>query len=222
MWCVPEVTPLFIERMEDVLELYAKPYNPKEPVLCFDEKSKQLIKDTRAGRNTGEGEPRRNDYEYKRNGVRNVFLAVEPKGGYRSVRVTARRTKEDFAKEIRRIIALRRYRNAKKIHIVLDNLNIHFEGSLLLAFGKTEARNILRRITFHHTPVHASWLNMAEIEIGVMTGQCIKGRIATEGNLKEKLRHWQTRRNRAKATISWGFTVRKAREKFHYKPKELC
>ncbi len=224
MWCVPKLTPLFIERMEDVLDLYAKPYDAKEPVICFDEKSKQLIGDTRAVKNTAEGKPRRQDYEYERHGTRNIFVTVEPKGGYRTVRVTPQRKKPDFAKEIRRIVELSRYEKAKKIHIVLDNLNTYFEKSLAETFGKKETRSMMRRIRFHHTPCHASWLNMAEIEIGILSRQSIRGRVPTEEKLAEKIAAWQKERNRGKATIAWRFTVDQARKKFKYEnePKKLC
>lgn len=216
MWCIPNLTPEYIERMEDIIALYAKPYDPNEPVLCCDEKSKQLLKETRPTKNTQTGKPRRSDYEYKRNGTRNLFVTVEPKGGHREVTVTKRRTKQDFAQEIKRVINLPRYENAEKIHVVLDNLNTHFEKSFFETFRKREAKNILKRIQFHYTPKHASWLDMAEIEIGVLNRQCIRGRIPTESALKEKIRVWSKERNKQKKTIKWSFTVEKAREKFKY------
>jgi hypothetical protein len=225
MWCIPKITPEFIERMEEVLELYAKPYDPKEPLLCFDEKSKQLLEETRAPRNTEEGRPRRRDYEYRRNGTRNIFVTVEPKGGYRDVSVTGHRKKPDFAHEIERVAGLPRYRKATKIHIVLDNLNTHFEKSLLETFGKEKAVRLLARIRFHYTPKHASWLNMAEIEIGVLSRQCIRGRVPTGEKLAAKIAAWQAERNEKKAMIEWRFTVDAAREKFKYggsEPKQLC
>lgn len=216
MWCIPNLTPEYIERMEDILTLYAKPYDPKEPVLCCDEKSKQLLEETRHTKNTQPGKPKRIDYEYKRNGTRNLFVTVEPKGGHREVTVTKRRTKQDFAKEIKRVITLPIYRETEKIHFVLDNLNTHFETSFLETFGKREAKNILKRIQFHYTPKHASWLDMAEIEIGILDRQCIQGRIPTEEALTEKIRLWSEERNKQKKTIEWSFTVKKAREKFQY------
>jgi hypothetical protein len=221
MWCVPKLTPEFIERMEDILELYARPYNPKEPVLNFDEKSKQLIEDTRTVTNTKEGKSRRRDYEYKRNGTRNIFVTVEPKGGHREVTVTKHRKKSDFAEEIKRIIHLPRYKNAKKIHIVLDNLNTHFEKSFIDTFGKRGAGQLMKRIQFHYTPKHASWLNMAEIEIGVLDRQCIKGRIPTEGKLVGRIEPWKEDRNEQSAMINWKFTVKDAREKFKYDGRKL-
>lgn len=221
MWCIHKVTPEFIERMEDVLGCYALPYNANEPLLCFDEKSKELHKETRTIEQTKEGKVRRRDYEYKRNGTRNIFMTVEPKGGYRDVRVTKRRTRLDFAKAIKRITEHPRYRNATLIHIVLDNLNTHNEKSLLAAFGEEETAILMRRIKFHHTPKHASWLNMAEIELSVMEGQCTKGRIGDASLLEKKLDAWQAMRNAAHAMINWKFTCAEAREKFKIKT-ELC
>jgi hypothetical protein len=202
--------------MEDVLDLYAKPYNPREPVLCMDEKSKELHEDARAHKHTKAGMVRRRDYEYVRKGTRNIFVTVEPKGGYRNARVTKRRARPDFARELRRVTSLPRYRTAKRLHLVLDNLNTHNERSLEETFGVRETRRILRRLQFHHTPKHASWLNMAEIEIGVMSKQAVRGRIGTEEKLKTTLSAWQKRRNQKRATIDWTFTTAKARRKFKY------
>lgn len=221
MWCIPRVTPEFIERMEDVLALYQKPYTPHEPIICFDEKSKQLLKDTRERILTKEGKPARRDYEYQRNGTRNIFVSVEPKGGYRESSVTKRRTKQDFAKEVKRVTELPRYDKARCIHIVLDNLNTHFEKSFIETFSPTEAHSIIKRIVFHYTPKHASWLNMAEIELSVMSGQCLKGRIGTEEALKERLARWQTKRNDARAMIRWKFTKEDARKVFKYNSGKL-
>ena len=205
--------------MEDVLTLYAKPYDRSQPVLCFDEKSKQLIEETRVPKKTKEGKVRRRDYEYKRNGTRNIFVTVEAKGGHREVTVTTQRKREDFAREIKRIVDLPRYKNATIIHIVHDNLNTHFAKSFYQTFSKEEAERTLSRIQFHHTPKHASWLNMAEIEIGVLDRQCIKGRIATEEKLVTQIHAWRHERNRQQAIINWKFTVTKAREKLGWIPK---
>ena len=221
MWCIPKVTPEFVACMEDVLTLYAKLYDPKEPVLCVDEKSKELRSDTRPSTPTKAGQLRRRDYEYKRNGTANIFMTVEPKGGYRETTVTARRTRADFANEIKRIVDLPRYQGATTIHIVLDNLNTHFAKSFYYTYSKEEADRILSRITFHRTPKHASWLNMAEIELSIMEGQCTKGRISDAVLLAQKLHAWQARRNSESATINWTFTQEKARALFRYKPKEL-
>jgi len=204
--------------MEEVLDLYAKPYNPQEPVLCFDEKSKELHRDARPAI---VGKITRRDYEYIRNGTANVFVTVEPKGGYRTVRATQRRTKPDFAHEARRIVNLPRYRRAHRIHMVLDNLNTHFPTSLIETFGSREAKRMMKKLIFHHTPKHASWLNMAEIEIGVMSRQVIKGRIPTAPILKNRLSAWQKRRNGKHATIDWTFTKQDARKKLKYEGAEL-
>lgn len=221
MWCIPNVTPEFVERMEEILGLYQKPYDPQEPVLCFDEKSKQLIKDTRSIQRAKEKRLMHRDYEYERNGTRNIFVTVEPKGGHRKVAVTNHRKKPDFAKEIKRIVGFPRYRTAKVIHIVLDNLNTHFEKSFTETFSTKEAERIMDRIQFHYTPKHASWLNMAEIEIGIFSRQSIKGRIGTEEQLKEHAKIWEKGRNQEHAMINWKFTTKDARKKFKYKPKRL-
>lgn len=203
--------------MEDILALYALPYNPAEPVLCFDEKSKQLLKNTRKTKPCVPGKPRRADYEYERNGTQHIFMTVEPKGGYRDTQATARRTRSDFAGELRRIIDHPRYKDATIIHIVLDNLNTHFEKSFYQTFAEEEANCILSRIQFHYTPKHASWLNMAEIELSVMERQCTKKCIPNAGALKRELDAWQSYRNNAGATIDWRFTVADARKIFKYK-----
>jgi hypothetical protein len=217
MWCIPAVTPEFTRRMEDILDLYQKPYDSKQPVLCFDEKSKQLLKDGRPVQRPKEGTLRRRDYEYERHGTRNIFMTIEPTGGYRETTVTNHRKKPDFAKEIQRITELPRYRHAHIIHIVLDNLNTHFEPSFFETFSKKEAKRILSRIQFHYTPKHASWLNMAEIEIGIFSRQSIRGRIPTEERLIQHARIWQERRNRQHSMIHWKFTVKDARVKFKYR-----
>lgn len=216
MWCIPNVTPEFVGSMEEILELYAKPYDTHEPVLCCDEQSTQLLKDTSPVKHTKEGQLRRRDYEYERNGTRNIVVTVEPKGGHREVTVTERRQKPDFAKEITRIIELPRYRHAATIHIVLDNLNTHFEKSFIDTFGKGKSARIMRRVTFHDTPKHASWLNMAEMELGIFSRQSIKGRIPTAEALRNHASLWQQARNQACAMIRWKFTVWDAQVKFQY------
>jgi hypothetical protein len=199
--------------MEHVLDLYAKPYNPKEPVLCFDEKSKELRKDARPAMH---GRILRTDYEYVRHGTANVFLAVEPKGGYRTTRATKHRKKPDFAYEIRRIVNLPRYRGARRIHMVLDNLNTHKAQSLTETFRKREAEQIMRKVTFHHTPKHASWLNMAEIELSILGRQALNQRIPTPSALRAHLKAWQARRNKHMMKINWKFTKQDARRVFTY------
>ncbi len=219
MWCIPSLTPEYIERMEDVLDLYARPYDARKPVVCIDEKSKELRKDARTAIPTKAGRVRRRDYEYVRNGTANIFMTVEPKGGYRTTRVTDHRAKRDFAEEMRRLLTLPRYRCAKKLYVVLDNLNTHGAHSLIERFGEKEAQHLMRRIEFHHTPKHASWLDMAEIELSIMERQCTRKRIADASTLAEELRAWQSRRNRTKATINWSFTKADARRKFNYGDK---
>lgn len=221
MWCIPKLTAEYIERMEHILELYAKPYNPQEPILCFDEKSKQLIEDTRTVQNTKEGTVRKRDYEYKRNGTRNIFVAVEPKAGYREAAVTITRKRSDFAKAMKRIIELPRYKNVANIHIVLDNLNTHNEKSFLETFGAEETRRLMDRITFHYTPKHASWLNMAEIEIGILDRMYLGKRVPREEELRKRATMCMTERNKVHATINWRFTVKDARTKFNYEGTKL-
>ncbi len=216
MWCVPKLTDEYIERMEDILDLYEKPYNEQEPVLCFDEKSTQLLENTRTGAPTKPGKLRTIDYEYKRNGTQNIFVCTEPKRGYRTTSVTKRRTKTDTARELDRIFSLKRYREVETIHMVLDNLNTHFRSSFVEAFGEEETEQILAKVHFHYTPKHASWLNMAEIEIGVLSRQVLKQRIENQANLKKQIRAWKTRRNKGKSKINWLFTSKSAREKFGY------
>ncbi len=217
MWCIAEITDEYIERMLNIVELYERPYDPKNPVICFDEKSKQLLGASRQPIRARPGRIKRVDYEYKRNGTANIFVAVEPKGKFRSVKVTKRRTKSDFAKEIKRIAKLSRYKNIKKIHIVLDNLNTHFEKSFYKTFSKTEAEIILNKIRFHYTPKHASWLNMAEIEINILSGQCLNRQMPALREMRKNIAAWTKHRNKMKAGISWRFTKEQAKIKFKLK-----
>jgi hypothetical protein len=209
MWCIGKITEEYRERMYDLLELYAKPYNPLEPVVNIDEKSKQLISDTRP---CLRGKIRKTDYEYIRKGTRNIFVAVEPKAGKRIVQVTKTRKKADFANFIR-ILVDEVYPEAVVIHFVLDNLNTHFAKSFYATFDKEEAERILSRIQFHYTPKHASWLNMAEIEIGIMDKQCLNGRIGTEEKMIAELQAWENKRNQEKKMIEWKFTKQDADSK---------
>jgi hypothetical protein len=212
MWCIPKLTPEFKERMEDLLKLYVKPYNREEPVICLDEKSKQLLADSRASKPVAPGRTAIRDYEYVRKGTRNIFVAVEPKGGRRMAEVTRCRKKPDYAMFIERLAG--RYANARTIHLVQDNLNTHFIGSLIEKFGVRKAKRLWNRFTCHYTPKHASWLNMAEIEIGVLSRQCIKGRISSAEILERKIAAWQRRRNIKRCKIRWTFTKEKAKEVF--------
>ena len=214
MWCIPKITEEYKERMMNLLKLYEREYDPNYPVICFDEKSKQLLENTRKSIPAKQGRTKRTDYEYKRHGTVNIFVSIEPKGKFRKTKVTKRRTKQDFAKEIKRIIRLKRYDSAKKIHIVLDNLNTHFEKSFYETFSKTEAERILERIEFHYTPKHASWLNMAEIEINVLSRQCLNQKISTSRNMRKQTSEWSKKRNKMNKGISWQFTREKAKKKF--------
>ena len=203
--------------MYDLLELYARPYREEEPVICVDEKSKQLLQQTRTPIAARAGAPIKEDYEYRRIGTRNIFLAVEPKGGHRQAEVTARRTKPDFVRFIGRLVE-KVYAGAQKIHLVMDNLNTHFRSSFEEVLGVERAERMLARVEFHYTPKHASWLNMAEIEIGVMDRQCIGGRLPNEAIIMSEVAAWKHRRNQAKAKIEWKFTRQDADDKLsrHY------
>lgn len=213
MWCVPNLTPEFRARMEDVLALYEQSYDPAEPVVCFDEKAKELHREARNPLPSAPGMPLRRDYEYVRNGTANCFVSVEPKAGRRRVTVTERRTKADFAREIS-VLVTRWYRTATRIHLVLDNLNTHGPQALVETFGTRRAAPLLRKLAFHHTPVHASWLNMAEIEVSILARQCLNRRIPTCKELRREVSAWQRRRNRQKAQIHWRFTRKDARKVF--------
>lgn len=213
MWSIPEITKEFRERMYDLLDLYQKPYDPQEPILCLDEKSKQLLEDIKQSISIKPGKIRKEDYQYKRNGTRNIFLAVEAKAGRRITRITKRRTKSDFAKFIKYLIKKKEYRKTKKIHLVIDNLNTHFESSFYEVFKEKEVKIILKRIKFHYTPVHGSWLNMAEIEISILERQCLNRNIKDEITLKKEVSAWQNKRNRAKKKIEWKFTKQSADKK---------
>jgi hypothetical protein len=199
--------------MEHILMLYARPYDPLYPVVCFDEKSYQLLADSRASLPLRPKHPRRQDYEYRRPGTRNLFMMVEPLAGRRHVRLTKRRTKADFAHAVRYLADVL-YPDAKCIELVLDNLNTHTYQALVETFGIVEANRIMRRVCFHYTPVHASWLNMAEIEIGVMARQCLRRHIPSAVMLQSELIAWQQFRNHHFATIHWSFSLKDARRVF--------
>lgn len=199
--------------MEEVLALYEQPHDPEEPVVCLDEKSLQLLAHAREPLTLKVGTPRREDYEYVRHGTRNIFVAVEPKAGMRQVGVTPRRKKKDFARFVKTILD-GPYRHARLVHLVLDNLNTHNATSFQETFGMQEAERLLKRIRFHHTPKHASWLNMAEIEIGILSRQCLKQRFKDEQQLKTSVGAWKRERNRNRATIVWKFTRQDAQNVF--------
>jgi hypothetical protein len=217
MWCVGALTEEYRQRMYDVLELYARPYREYEPVICIDEKSKQLIQDSRRALPMKPGAPAKYDYEYVRAGTCNVFLAVEPKAGRRVVTVTQRRTKPEFVSFMQRLLE-RSYASARKVHLVLDNLNTHFRSCFEEVLGPTAARSLLRRVVFHYTPKHASWLNMAEIEIGIMDRQCLGRRLNDQASVRCELHAWQRQRNSERRGIDWTFTRNDADRKLarHY------
>lgn len=205
MWCIGALSEEYRRRMYDVLELYARPYHEQEPVICIDEKSKQLIQDSRRPLPMKPGTPTKYDYEYVRAGTCNVFVAVEPRGGRRVVELTERRTKPEFVGFVRQLLE-RSYASARKVHLVLDNLNTHFRSCFEEVLGRTSARTLLRRVEFHYTPKHASWLNMAEIEISLLERQCLGRRLMDQTTARHEVRAWQRQRNAARRGIEWTFT----------------
>ena len=201
--------------MEDVLDLYQEDHDPARPVVCFDETSKQLIEDTRASIEARPGRAQRYDYEYKRNGTRNLCMFCEPKGGWRHVEVTERRTAVDFAHQMRWLVD-EAYPDAGVVRLVMDNLNTHKLGSLYEAFRPSEARRIAKRLELHYTPKHGSWLNMAEIELSVFSRQCLNRRIGDEPALRRETAALERERNEAVTTIDWRFTTHDARTKLRH------
>lgn len=219
MWCIGRITARYRQRMYQLLELYQQAYDADRPVVCMDEKSKQLLQPTTAPLPPKPGRPAFHDYEYRRCGTRNIFVAVEPKAGKRITKVTPTRKKADFAHFIRTLVQ-QEYPGATEIRLVLDNLNTHFAGSLYETFSPAEAEQILQKITFYYTPIHGSWLNMAEIELAAMQRECLPDRIATEQQLSQQLQAWTRQRNAEKKTIQWRFTRQDADQKLshHYAP----
>lgn len=198
--------------MEDVLDLYAEPFKPWQPVICFDERPCQLLADTREAIPMQPGQPKRYDYEYERHGTCNLFMMCQPLAGWRQVKITPRRTKMDFAECLRELVDVH-FPHAEVIRVVLDNLNTHTPGALYEAFAPQEARRLLRKLEFHYTPKHGSWLNMAEIEISVVSRQCLKQRLADQSQLHQATATWSATRNEHKAMIHWRFDVHQARTK---------
>jgi transposase len=212
MWCVPRIDGEYVARMEDVLDLYAEAPDPKRPVVCFDESPVQLIGEVRQPIRPQPGQIERYDYECRRNGTVNLFVMLDAHRPWRKVKVTAQRTALDFAQCMRELVD-RDFAQAERIRVVMDNLSTHRPGSLYEAFPAAEAHRILRRLEFHYTPKHASWLNMAEIEIGVLRGQCLDRRIDTPEWLEDEITAWADERNAAGARIRWMFTTERARAK---------
>jgi hypothetical protein len=199
--------------MEDVITTYMLPYDPRRPVVCFDEASKQLFGEVRPAQPAEPGQPARRDYEYERKGVCNQFMICEPLRGWRHVRVTARRTRLDYAACIRELVEVH-YPHAELIRLVQDNLNTHSGGSLYDAYPPEVARRLLDKIEFHYTPKHGSWLNMAETEIGIMNRQCWgERRLEDQTRAAAEVAAWEDRRNARRARIHWTFSLAVARQK---------
>lgn len=196
--------------MEEVLELYAQPYDEQHPVVCIDERPCQLLQDKQVPIPPAPEHPKRVDYQYERNGTCNLFVAFQPLQGWRHVEVTERRTSTDFAHWLKQLVD-EWFATAETIRLVLDNLNIHTPSALYQTFEPMEARRILQRLEFHYTPKHGSWLNMVEIELSVLARQCLDRRIANIKTLKQEVKSWENRRNARQATVDWRFTCTDAR-----------
>jgi transposase len=198
--------------MEDVLDLYAEPYAADRPVVCFDELPFQLLADTRMPQPVAPSRPARVDYEYRRQGTANLFLCFEPRAGWRHVEVTARRTNRDFAEQMRALVD-EHYPEAPVIAVVMDNLSTHSPAALYQTFSPSEARRLVKRLDFHYTPKHGSWLNMAELEFAILSRQCLHRRLPDQTTLRTEIAAWETRRNQSRATAHWRFTTAQARTK---------
>jgi len=201
--------------MEDVLDLYAERYDPRRPVVGFDERPLQLLDHTREPIPVAPGRARKVDYEYRRNGTGNVFMTVEPLAGWRHVEVTERRTAVDFAQQMKWLVD-EAYADAKVIRVVLDNLNVHTTASLYATFPPAEARRIARKLEFHPTPKHGSWLNVAESELAVLSNQCLNRRLPTLGMVRKEAAAWERQRNSDRVTIHWLFKTADARRKLRH------
>ena len=212
MWCIPKVDGEYVARMEDVLDLYAEPPDPHRPVVCFDESPTQLIGEVREPILAKPGQLERYDCEYRRNGTVNLFVFLDAHRPWRRVKVTDRRTNQDFAHCMRELVDAD-YPDAPVVRVVMDNLSTHSAGAIYDSFPAPEARRILKRLEFHHTPKHASWLNMVEIEIGVLRSQCLDRRIDDKETIVAEVAAWEKQRNAENAKINWMFTTEKAREK---------
>ncbi len=217
MWCIQALTEEYRTRMYRLLDLYKQTYNPSQPLVCMDEKSKQLLEDSRQPIKAKPGKLEKYDYEYKRKGTCNIFVAVAPQAGVRIIKVTDTRTKEDFAYFVEDLVE-KHFRKATYIQLVLDNLNTHFEGSLIETLGKRKATRLMKKIKFIYTPKHGSWLNMAEIKINIMDRQCTGGRIESKKLLESNVMIWSKERNRKQCEIEWKFTRQDADKKLskHY------
>lgn len=215
-WCLPkDPDGEYVAAMEDVLDVYERPYDATRPVVCVDETSVQLVSQTRVPVAAAPRRPARQDYEYRREGVANLFVAVAPLAGVRQVTVTAQRTKADFARFVRELVE-DHYPQAERVVLVLDNLNTHTRGALYDTFPPEQARRLWHKLEVHYTPKHASWLNMAEIELSVLSRQCLGRRIGSRETLAREVAAWQDRRNAQTATIEWQFTTTDARRKLKH------
>lgn len=212
MWCIQKIDAPFRACMYDVLDLYEEPYDPERPIVCLDEKPKQLLSDKRKPIPIKPGRSEKYDYEYVRNGTANIFMAVEFKAGKRVTQVTKRRTMKDFALFVKMLVD-GEYSDVEVTRLVIDNLNTHNEKAFYKTFSKDEAERILDRIEFHYTPKHASWLNAAEVEINVMDIECTDRRIEDMETLAHEVAAWTKRRNEHENKINWTFTREKADEK---------
>lgn len=208
----PKANAGFVAAMEDVLDVYARPYDPKRPQVCIDEGGKQLLGDVRPPLPVRPGTPRREDYEYQRQGMANLFMVFEPLAGIRQVAVTERKTNQDFARLIRRLVD-EWYPQAEKIVLVLDNLSTHSPAALYETFAPAESRRLVERLEIHYTPKHASWLNVAEMELSVLARQCLDRRIPDWETLCREVAAWVARRNAAVMKVDWQFTTADARVK---------
>ena len=219
MWCIQKITPEYRKRMYCILDLYNEPYNPKRPVICIDEKPKQLIEEKRTPIPMKCGSPEKYDYEYKRNGSINIFVGVEPKRGKRYTRVTNYKKKKDFAKYLRTVLS--KYKKADCVRIVVDNFGTHTKKALDETFGEKKSEKLLKNVQFYYTPKHASWLNQAEIEINAMDIECTKRRIPDKKTLVAEVNAWTKQRNKNKSKINWTFTKKDADKKLkkHYEEK---
>lgn len=202
----------FVAAMEDVLEVYQRPYDPERPVVCLDEQSKQLVKQVTPPLPMKPGQVAKEDYEYERNGTANLFMLFEPLRGWRHVKVTAQRTKIDFALVIRELLD-EHFPDADQVVLVMDNLNTHKPASLYEAFEPAEARRLIERLEIHHTPKHGSWLDMAETELSILTKQCLDRRLPDLATLTREVAAWEKQRNESQCKIDWQFTTQDARIK---------
>lgn len=225
-WCIGKPSAQYVAKMEDVLDVYQRPYDARRPVVCLDETSKELRETPRGRLALEPGQPERQDYEYARNGVCNVFLAVEPLQGRRRVRVTDRRTAQDLAEQLR-VLVEEDYSDADVIVLITDNLNTHTPACLYERFEPAQARRIATKLEWHYTPEHGSWLNIAECELSVLARQCLDRRIPDKATLEQEAAAWEAQRNAARVTVDWQFTTVAARIKLKrlypvLKEQNLC